>query len=312
MKNLVILTIISYLFISCSDDLDDNIDTNQQVPENYESTETTFTSQEAIEYFTGCSECFGDGEYNIDENNALEDLIIPNDLPEEFDLSSLLPPIGDQGRQGSCTSWAITYYLKSYQEHLESGLPYTDDNLMSPAYTYNQISQGICEGTGLQNTLEILKEKGAVSLQSFPYLDWSCNIQPTETQDVVAESNKIEDYKYLTGENMVLEMKTLINEQTPIIISAFLDAEFGTLDETGITAYREHDIDFSVEGGCHAMLVVGYSDEFNAFKVVNSWGENWGDDGFIWFDYAAFDNVTDTSAGFRVIHTAMIAYDLEQ
>src|SRR5690606_11872331 len=121
------------------------------------------------------------GNYSIQEDKVLEDLTIPTELPDEFDLSSFLPPIGNQGRQGSCTSWAITYYLKSFQEKIESGLPYSSNNIMSPAYTYNQISQGICEGTALESTLEILKQKGAVSLESFPYLDYSCNIQPTES-----------------------------------------------------------------------------------------------------------------------------------
>ena len=57
------------------------------------------------------------------------------------------------------------------------------------------------------------------------------------------------------------------------------------------------------------MLVVGYSDEYNAFKVVNSWGENWGSDGFVWIDYAAFENASDPSANFRVINNAYVAYN---
>lgn len=302
---------IPFLLTSCAYDRDDRIRVEQQIPETYESTETIFTTQEAIVYFTGSTECIGNGIYVFDEDNVLDNLEIPTDLPEEFDLSLFLPPIGDQGTQGSCVSWAVTYYLKSFQERIESGLPYTTDRIMSPAYTYNQLTQGICEGTNIEMTLEILKAKGAVSIETFPYLDFSCNIQPTESQDIEAEANKISEYKYLSGENMVLEMKTLINNQTPIIISAFLDSEFALVDDLGLTAYREHTVDYTVPGGCHAMLVVGYSDEYNAFKVVNSWGEEWGDDGFVWIDYLAFDNVTDTNAGFRVISTAMIAYDLE-
>ncbi|WP_411765998.1 C1 family peptidase [Winogradskyella sp. A3E31] len=312
MKKIILFVILPLLSLSCAYDSDDKIKVEQHIPENYESTETTFTTQEDIVYFTGSSECTGNGIYSFDEDKVLGDLTIPSDLPEEFDLSSLLPPVGNQGRQGSCVSWAITYYLKSFQERIESGLPYSADRLMSPAYTYNQLSQGICEETALQSTLEILKQKGAVSIESFPYLDYSCNIQPTESQNIEAESNKITDYEYLSGENMVLEMKTLISNQTPIIISAFLDSEFGIVDEYGLTAYREHTVDYSVQGGCHAMLVIGYSDEFNAFKVVNSWGEDWGDDGYIWIDYLAFDNVIDSNSDFRVISTAIVAYDLEQ
>jgi len=305
-----IFIIFTFLFISCGYDLDDRIKTEQQTTESYESTETQFTTQEAIIYFTGSTECLGSGNYGFNENKLLEDLTIPTDLPEEFDLSSFLPPIGNQGRQGSCVSWATTYYLKSFQERIETDLPYSADRIMSPAYTYNQITQGVCEGTAFESTLDLLLNKGTVSIGSFPYLDYSCNIQPNESQNTEAELNKISDYKYLSGENMTLEIKTLLNAQTPILISSFLDSEFGLEDEFGLTAYREHIVDYSVQGGCHAMLVVGYSDIFHAFKVVNSWGEDWGDNGFVWIDYAAFDNVADITADFRVISTAIIAYDL--
>lgn len=58
------------------------------------------------------------------------------------------------------------------------------------------------------------------------------------------------------------------------------------------------------------MLVVGFNDEFNAFKVVNSWGESWGDNGFVWIDYKAFENISDENSSFRVINQAYVAYDL--
>jgi cathepsin K len=181
---------------------------------------------------------------------------------------------------------------------------------MSPAYTYNQITQGNCVGTQITNTLDLLKTKGVCDWESFPYSDTDCSLQPNEEQNQLALQNKISDYKGLSGENMVEEMKTLIFEQTPIIIGAYLSHEFGKLDEFGLSAYREHTVDYSLDR-CHAMLVVGYSDTYNAFKVVNSWGEQWGNSGYVWIDYKAFDNVTDETAEFRVINQAYIAYDLE-
>ncbi|KEZ93219.1 hypothetical protein IL45_13955 [Nonlabens ulvanivorans] len=281
----------------------------QQTPQTYETQTYQFITQNAEVYFTGSNECNTNGDYNFNTDKLLDNLIIPNTLPSSFDLSPLLPPVGNQGRQGSCTSWAITYYLKSFQEQIETGLPYSEHNIMSPAYSYNQLTQGICEGTSITATLEILKEKGAVSMQSFPYLDYSCNIQPNSFQNTEASANKISDYKYLSGSNMLLEMKTLLNEQKPIIISAYLDSQFGIVDQFGLSAYREHPVDYSSSGSCHAMLVIGYSDNYNAFKVVNSWGEDWGDDGFVWIDYAAFVNVTNTNADFKVISNAVVAFD---
>ena len=39
-------------------------------------------------------------------------------LPERVDLSANMPPVGDQGTQGSCVAWAVGYALKSYQERI--------------------------------------------------------------------------------------------------------------------------------------------------------------------------------------------------
>ena len=36
------------------------------------------------------------------------------------------------------------------------------------------------------------------------------------------------------------------------------------------------------------MLLVGYDDQKSAFKVMNSWGKEWGDNGFSWIDYKFF------------------------
>jgi hypothetical protein len=40
--------------------------------------------------------------------------------------------------------------------------------------------------------------------------------------------------------------------------------------------------------GNHAMIVVGYDDSKNAFKVLNSWGTNWSTGGYCWISYSAF------------------------
>jgi len=282
-------------------DEDEEID-NIDEPENTQE-EGTFTDENGNVFYTGLSCDHGSPGYGAGDN-VLEDLEIPSDLPMTFDLSELLPPVDSQGSMGSCVSWAISYYMKSMQEHIETGIL----TRLSPAYTYNQISQGVCGGTALVETLEILKEKGVSSWSSFPYTDTDCTTQPDDAHHEDAVINKIADYKGLSGENMVNEIKTLITQQTPIIIAVSLSDQFGRIDDFGGAAYRPHIVDYA-KTSCHAMLVVGYDNLQNAFKVVNSWGTDWGNGGFVWIDYKAFENV-DTTAAFRVINAAYIAYDL--
>lgn len=307
---LKILTVsfISFIFLQCENEPVDFSILQNNIEEEIEE---EITDEEIIDstiFFTGL-ECVGTGEYLKDDSNLLEDLIIPNNLPNNYDLSHFLPPIGNQGNQGSCASWAVSYYMKSMQERIQSGEPFLSSTIMSPSYTYNQISQGNCGSTSLTQTLTLLKERGVCPMDSFPYFDNNCATQPSNIHHELAQNAKISDFKYLSGNNMVAEMKTLLVNQTPILISLFLSSEFGLKDEFNLTAYREHRVNYDSER-CHGMLVVGYSDTYHAFKVVNSWGENWGDQGFVWIDYKAFENVSNENAYFRVINSALVAFDL--
>jgi len=275
----------------------------EEEEEEQEQEDGTFVDKDGNVFYLGVTCDQGSPDYGVGDN-VVEGLDIPTDLPFDFDLSEFLPPVGNQGAMGSCTSWAISYYMKSLQEGIEDGIT----TRLSPAYTYNQISQGVCGGTALEETLEILKAQGVSNWASFPYSDTDCTTQPDAAVIAEAADNKISDYKGLSGENMVDEMKTLLTQQTPIIISTTISDQFGITDTSGSAAYREHIINYS-ETGCHAMLVVGYSNLQNAFKVVNSWGTAWGNAGFVWIDYKAFENVADDTAAFRVINAAYVAYD---
>ena len=306
MRNLrLLIFVLPILLSSCYKDLDDNLQIQEKTPDPLDDNQ--FITEDGEVFSTGLS-CTGTGNFFTGNTRILNDLEIPADLPEEFDLSEFLPPVGDQGQLASCSSWAVSYYLKSYQERIESGNAYSSETTFSPSFTYNQLTMGECGGTSIAETLNLVQEQGVSSLAFFPYDESGCSDQPTEEQIAAAAAAKISEFWSLSGENMLAEMKVLITRQQPIVIGAYLSSEFGKIDRFGLTAYREHVVDYE-NGDCHAMLVVGFSDEYNAFKVVNSWGENWGSDGFVWIDYAAFENVNDESANFRVINNAYIAYD---
>ena len=85
-------------------------------------------------------------------------------LPIAVDLSNQMPPVGDQGSQGSCTAWATTYYYKTYQEGQEQGWDLSDfSHRYSPAWTYNQINSGFDGGSWPGDAMEL----GVVGLKRF-------------------------------------------------------------------------------------------------------------------------------------------------
>lgn len=295
------------LFISCGTDVDDNLKNERPVLAN----DFEFVDKEGNKYYTGLttSFCYGYNSGSANDTLVLKDLVVPDSLPAFFDLSDDLPPVGDQGKQSSCVAWATGYYLKSYQEKIKYDHEYNDSTIMSPSFVYNQLTKGDCSGTEIHSALMFLKDEGICSIEKLPYSDESCDIYPSEEAINEAANIKISNFKTLSGENMVDEMKTLILMQKPIVVAVALDKEFGVTDSYGISAYREHTVTKDDIEGAHAMLVTGYSDEYKAFKLVNSWGEGFGDDGFVWIDYKAFENVLTPGYDFKVICSAYVAFN---
>ncbi len=289
----------------------DSYEDNSGLPEIVVPNTVTTENIEDDPHETGCSSMCETGEINI-----LDIIEIPI-LPNSFDLSEMMPPVRSQGTQGSCVAWATTYYLKSYQEKIQHEYEYlTYNEIMSPAFVYNQIKIIDCmSGSCIPNALDLLKDVGCLSWQDFPYSPTTCSTLPNESQLESANVNKIGDwYKIevpidvIVDENYTLIniIKTLISQENPLILSVTMNRlDFQYVDDIYI-ANNSTDI----TGSGHAMVIVGYDDEKNAFKVVNSWGTSWGNEGYAYINYNFFkeEGEIDFQEG---IGSVYIAYDAD-
>ncbi len=203
-------------------------------------------------------------------------------LPDNFDLSISFPTPGDQGGQGSCVGWAAAY-LKTYQEVVETGKD-PDAIFFSPSFIYNQIKGGGDCGSGsqLDDALNLLSEQGDVAETRFPYKQAECDVLPNDEVKLEASPFKIASWRRANTQDPT-ELKRHLFNETPILIAfeaddAFFDVKAGDI-------YKDPP---AKNSGLHAMVVVGYDDDKNAFKLINSWGTDWGDGGFGWVDYDTF------------------------
>lgn len=162
----------------------------------------------------------------------------------------------------------------------------------SPAFIYNQINKGLDKGSFPQDGLSLLQEKGCVTIEDFPYDPDNYTKQPPGSLAAKAASFRIEKWARVDPKNTQAIKECLANSQ-PIIVGAdcpllFQLWGFG-VGRLGIYAgmFGSYQGGETQSGG-HAMCVVGYDDGKKAFKLINSWGANWGDAGFAWIDYASF------------------------
>jgi len=204
------------------------------------------------------------------------------DLPTSKDLSTDLPPIGNQGRQNSCVAWASAYALKSFQEKIETKVT----TLFSPAFIYNQINNGQDAGSKFIDALNLLSQQGSALLSDMPYNETDYQTQPSEEIRQKAKPFRI-DYWRQVNVMDIKEVKAQVNAGYPVVIGAALDEGFKAAKTEGGNEYVWRSVIGNNIGG-HAMLVVGFDDSRNAFKVMNSWGSLWGNNGYCWIDYSFF------------------------
>ncbi len=202
-------------------------------------------------------------------------------LPASVDMSADFPPPGEQGMQGSCVAWAVGYGLKSFREHEERGWTYSPDHEMSPSYIFNQLKKGKCGGgLYLSEALDLVAEQGIAPLSMMPYKASECSTQPSAAAREAAQEFRIQSSRRVPLD--LVEMKGHLAAGAPILVGMEVDSSFDRVK--GKTVY--HGATSPIDGG-HAMVIVGYDDGKQAFKLFNSWGKSWGDGGYGWVSYPA-------------------------
>jgi hypothetical protein len=208
------------------------------------------------------------------------------DLPQSVDLSADLPPVGYQGTQNSCVGWASAYALKSFQEKVEL----KTTTLFSPSFIYNQrIDKSRDVGMSIIDALNIISDQGVAKLEDMPYNETDNLTQPSQIAKENAKPFRIEGWRKVNILD-IKEVRAQINAFYPVVIAVALDEGFKAAKPNvgNSFVWKEQTGNF---GGYHAMLVVGYDNSLNAFKVLNSWGNSWANNGYCWIDYNFFPKV---------------------
>lgn len=219
-------------------------------------------------------------------------------VPKVVDFSVNMPPVGDQNPQNSCVAWAIAYGCKSYQEKMKGGYTYTTSGsldyskVFSPAFLYNLINNGQNVGTSFVDACEIAKEYGLCTWQAMPYQPNNWVTKPNASQFEAAKKFKIETYRRLDLSDPTTSIKAQLLGGLPVIISTVIDKNYydGGFNTTQ-NPYIWKSTGFISPGMGHAILIVGYDDNKNAFKFMNSWGKNWGNNGYGWISYGLVKSV---------------------
>lgn len=219
------------------------------------------------------------------------DLLPMANLPAAVDLTDIFPPPGNQGGQNSCVGWAVGYALMSQMQITKRDWSVSSAaHQFSPAYIYNQINANDT-GISLTDALDLVCTKGVCSLNYFPYTDEDYSSQPTAIQNAAAAMYKASSWSKVTG---IEQIKAQIYNGRGVVIGVKSNTGFTEL-YAGIPGYVNTD---ESAWQYHAVCLIGYDDYHNggAFKLINSWGSDWGLRGYGWISYSAVNSsITNTS-----------------
>ena len=147
-------------------------------------------------------------------------------------------------------------------------------------------------GSHIRLAFDSVARYGVPSERIYPYDISKVNDRPTIIAYREAIKNRISKFYRITatGEERIKQIKQALCAGNPVV--------FGTKVAESFKSIRDDRVITNPGGwyiGGHCMVIVGWSEEKQAFEVRNSWGEGWGNRGYCWMDknYIAANITTD-------------------
>jgi len=210
------------------------------------------------------------------------------------DLSDEVPPVGDQGGQGSCVSWALGYYHRTQLEYRERHWDLTSPHhQFSPAFIYNQVNGGADMGSYFEHSARLVCEQGCASMADCPYNQYDYLSWPSESaySHAIPFRAKTWNWMYVRDTGELSNVKQLLANGSTVVLGINCYQNFMNINQFGniyCVADRYGPNTFG-----HGVTIVGYDDSLpthdgtGALKLVNSFGTGWGASGFWWMSYEA-------------------------
>jgi hypothetical protein len=206
-------------------------------------------------------------------------------IREFVDLRQFDSPIEDQGSLGSCVSHAVT---SAYENQVKQKYP-EDYVELSRLYHYyharylENYANGDIGVFELRNALKALKKHNICSEKFWPYEILKYNTQPFPDAYADAKNRTIDDYFYIRDTPGLINA---LNENYPVVVGMDIFSNFMEINSSSpiVTTPGENE---QTLGG-HSVCLVGYSIPEKVFLAKNSFGKDWGSNGYCWisFDYA--------------------------
>lgn len=207
---------------------------------------------------------------------VIEGVASTREMLTEQSVKPYFMPPRKIGKKGTPLSYALASSMEYYL-NLRNNFK---DNL-SPDYISLSTERAGQPGT-IIDAFSFLAANGTVSAAIVPYE--AANI-PSSVY--ATQKYRIQNYLYLyrptaKSQQKIFDTRKSLLRGNPIVVELQITNEFKTLKDT---RYWHPEIGDKTPAGTHYVVVVGYDDERKSFELLNCWGAEWGNKGYIWISY---------------------------
>lgn len=204
-------------------------------------------------------------------------------LPKKADLRAGLPPVYNQFQINSCTANAIAAAVEF--DEMKQGLK----NVSTPSRLFIYYNERAIEGVANQEVggqirdgIKTVAKQGVCPERLWPYLKSKVLVKPPKT--CYSKARKYTAVEYQRMMHKLEHFKCCLASGYPFVFGFKVFSSF-----QGNAVKRTGKVDMPRKGektvGLHAVLTAGYDDSTSRFIVRNSWGRQWGMDGYFTMPY---------------------------
>jgi cathepsin F len=170
-------------------------------------------------------------------------------------------PVKDQGQCGSCWAFSTVGFLEAQSLiQNQAAVTYSEQQLVDC-----DVTNSGCGGGLMQTAMEYIQTNGLEGDSTYPYTarDQTCSYNKAKTTTSVSNVNCYEGVSNT-------QLQSYLTTVGPLAIA--VDAGSFQLYNSGVLNCEGSQLD-------HGVLLVGYTE--STWIVKNSWGKNWGEQGFV-------------------------------
>ena len=210
-------------------------------------------------------------------------------LPSGIDNRRQFGPVFNQKQFSSCVGMAVTKSMEYYSwkvtgrsVNLSPGWAYMN------ARKYDSFPGEAYDGSTMRGGLKAANQIGICEWIQYPFIgDEGPLVYPKEAERS-AMAFRVERYARIDS---LVEAKHALHKWGVILVTVNVHPGWQNPTDEGIIPYTATT---KALDQYHATAIGGYGDEQGAFLLCNSWGNEWGDDGWAWYKYDDFSaNVID-------------------